>query len=175
MSPTTPDPTPDPMMAAAFQLDPPDSFVDPRTVEGFQPAYWPLYNEGEAPLASTADRHERRCIELLAAYYAVNCRQAELNATREAGSTPEEIAGHLAAVEAALQSVDKLEDRYAPVGFYGEPKMAGGFYRSIGFHRPELPRIFPQASSLSSHIGIPGFTDIPTDARIGPVITTRWP
>jgi hypothetical protein len=166
--------TPDLVMTNTARFEPPESFVDPRTEHGFQSCHWPCCDEKEAPPMGTPDRHERRCIEFLAAYYQINCRQAELAAAREASAPPKEIRKRLAAVEAALEELDCLEDRYAPVGFYGEPKMNGVYYRDIRFCRPELPRILPEASSLSSHLAIPGIAELPEGELTGPVVITRW-
>ena len=174
MSPSTPSLTPDSMMQIPGRFAPPDSFVDPRTQEGFQPACWPLCNDEDAPPSGATDLHERRCVEFLAAYYEVNCRNAALLAARDSAQS-DAVNACLAAVESALLALDELEDRYTPIGFYGEPKMDGVFYRSIGFHRPELPRLFPQPSNLSSHIAVPTFADIPAEELQGPITITRWP
>jgi len=138
--------TPDLMMTNNARFEPPESFVDPRTEDEFQSCHWPHCNEKDAPPVGTLDRHERRCVEFLTAYYRINCRQGELEVARKRSSSPEEIQQRLASVEAALEELDRLEDRYAPVGFYGEPKMCGVFYSDIRFCRPELPRILTQAS-----------------------------
>jgi len=166
--------TPDSLMTRPAQFEPPESFVDPRIKDGFQPCRWPACDEKEAPPVGSTDRHGRRCIEFLAAYYQVNCRQAELAEARGGAASGDELQERLAAVEGALHELDDLEDRYAPVGFYGEPKMDGVFYRSIGFCRPELPRILPPTQSISSYLAVPGLAELPKEALTGPVVVTRW-
>jgi hypothetical protein len=142
--------------------------------EKFRTHLWPARTGEEDPAIGSADRHERRCIEFLAAYYEVNCRQDDLIEARANGASKADVAVRLKAVAAAVQAVDDLEDRYAPVGFYGEPKMDGVFYRAIGFKRPELPRIFSHQSTQSSHIAIPGLNEIPAEELRGPIVITRW-
>jgi hypothetical protein len=166
--------TPDWMMTRAAQFEPPESFVDPRTLAGFQSGHWPACDGHDGPAIGTQDRHERRCIEFLAAYYQINCRHAELAMARGSGAADEELRVRLAAVEAALRELDELEDRYAPVGFYGEPQMNGLHYQSISFYRPELPRVLPEASSISSHLAVPGLGEFPKEELDGPVVVTRW-
>jgi hypothetical protein len=174
MSPPPAFPTPDFPMPPISAFAPPASFRDPREREDFRPSAWPLCGGTDAPAFAEADLHERRSLEFLAAYYDVNCRHEELHAARAGGATAEELAPELAAVEQALEAVDRLEDRYQAIGFYGEPAMEGVFYRSISFARPELPRILLQASSLSSHLAIPGLDEIPAAEFTGPTTITRW-
>jgi hypothetical protein len=161
-------------MQPASQFEPPQSFVDPRSVDEFRENLWPARTGEEPPPIGTTDRHERRCIEFLAAYYTVNCRQADLLAARKQGASESEIALRLKTVSDAIDAVDRLEDRFSPVGFYGEPTMDGVFYRSIGFNRPEVPRILSPPGTHSSHIAIPGLNDIPAEELRGPVVITRW-
>ncbi len=165
--------TPDPLMPHSPTFEPPVSFVDPRTQTDFEPRCWPLCNGRAAPAVEEADRHELRCLEFLAAYYEVNCRQTELQAARAEGLPDTEIRIRLDAIANALQAVDALEDRYAPIGFYGEPVMDGEFYQSIHFHRPELPRLSSSTPSLSSHLMIPGLDEIPPEELQGPIVIAR--
>lgn len=166
--------TPDLFVKPATRFEPPESFVDPRTESGFKPHLWPGCGENGAPPIGTQDLHERRSIEFLAAYYWINCLHAELATSRQADASQKKIREALTAIETALEELDRLEDRYTPIGFYGEPKMNGVFYESIAFRRPELPRILPQASSLSSHLAIPGIADLPPEELTGSVVITRW-
>jgi hypothetical protein len=161
-------------MHAASSFEPAQGFVDPRTADGFQPHLWPSRTGEDAPAVGATDRHDRRCIEFLTAYYHVNCRHEELIDARNKNASEDEIAARLRSVADAVQAVDDLEDRYAPIGFYGEPAMDGAYYRSIGFNRPELPRILSEQSVESSHIAIPGLDGIPFGELRGPVIVTRW-
>ena len=166
--------TPDLLMTNTARFEPPESFLDPRTEHGFQTGHWPRCNAKEAPPVGAPGRHERRCIEFLAAYYRINCRLAELAGARQIMAPPEEVRERATAVDAALEDLDRLEDRYAPVGFYGEPRMNGPFYQDISFCLPELPRILQQASSLSSHLAVPGIAELPEGELRGPVVITRW-
>jgi hypothetical protein len=155
------------------RFEPRPTFADPRTQAGFQPSHWPLYNGAESPPIGVTDLHERRCLEFLAAYYEVNCRWAEVHAARTAGVPKSELHARLAAVEAALQAVDALEDRYAAIGFCGEPAMQGDFYHDIEFHRAELPQILPDTEMVSSHLAIPGLEEIPAEELCGPFVVSR--
>jgi hypothetical protein len=105
---------------------------------------------------------------MLAAYYEINCAQAAVLAA--AAIEPHK----RAAVLHAMEKLESLEDRYAPIGFFAEPTMNGIFYTDLHFARPELPRIYSAASTLSSHIAIPGLEDIPLSELTGPITTTRW-
>ena len=165
-----------PTTSTPARFQPPSTFVDPRTRAGFQPSHWPLHNGGESPPIGTTGLHERRCLEFLAAYYEVNCRCGEMHAACTActaGVPPAELQARLAAVEAALQAVDALEDRYAAIGFCGEPAMQGAFYHSIEFHRAELPQILPDTAMVSSHLAIPGLEEIPPEELRGPLVVSR--
>lgn len=162
---------PTPSTPARFQ--PSSTFVDPRTAAGFQPSHWPLHNGGESPPIGATDLHERRCLEFLTAYYEVNCRCGEMHAARIARVPKSALQARLAAVEAALQAVDALEDRYAAIGFCGEPEMQGVFYHNIEFHRAELPQILPETAMVSSHLAIPGLEEIPAEELRGPIVVSR--
>jgi hypothetical protein len=117
--------------------------------------------------------HERRSLEFLAAYYEVNCRYGELHAARAAGVSKAKMHARLAAVVAALEARDVLEDRYAAIGFCGEPAMQGDFYHNIEFHRAELPQILPETEMISSHLAIPGLEEIPAEELRGPIVVSR--
>ena len=73
-----------------------------------------------------------------------------------------------------MAALEALEDRYAPIGFFGEPIMKGLRYQNIVFVRPELPRLYPRASMLSSHFAIPGLEKIPASELRGPVKVFRF-
>ncbi len=162
------------MMPSASQFHPPDSFVDPRTQIGFQSEHWPLYNGGDSPAIGASEVHERRCLELLAAYYKVNQANADLIAARTSGAPEAAIKKQLNEVARALEGVDEIEDRYAPIGFYGEPVMDGIMYRDIHFVRPQLPRVFGRPESFSSHLAIPGLEEIPASELKGTPTVVRW-
>jgi hypothetical protein len=77
-------------------------------------------------------------------------------------------------IASATAALESLEDRYAPIGFFGEPVMKGIRYQNIVFNRPELPRLQPKASTLSSHFAIPGLDKIPASELRGPVKVYRF-
>jgi hypothetical protein len=162
----------DDKMRAPTLLGPTPDFVDPRLDRGFDPAVWPLCNGNAAPLPGTSDLYERRCLEFLAAYYRLNRLNLGLLDARQRSSPEAKIRSVLAKINAATAALEKLEDRYAPIGFFGEPVMDGVFYRDIIFVRPELPRTCPPLQS--SHIAIPGLEHIPQSELRGPVKIIRF-
>lgn len=150
-----------------------ESFVDPRLEADFQSALWPAVGGCRLPAWPEADPHERRCLEFLAACYRVNvCRARWLAACGEPTDTGavEPKARQLVAAMAALEN---LEDRYAPVGFLGDPRMADGFYREVIFVRPALPRVGSAPSSSSSHLAIPGLEFLPARELRGAIRVVR--
>jgi hypothetical protein len=153
-------------------FEPPPDFVDPRCRRGFQASAWPLCNGAPAPLQGTSDLFERRCLEFLAHYYELNLLNRRLLAARKAKVPATKIRSILSRIAKATTDLDTLEDRYAPIGFFGEPIMDGIFYRDITFVRPALPRIFPELQS--SHIAIPGLEDIPASELRGPAKIIRF-
>jgi hypothetical protein len=156
-----------------LNLEPSLDFVDPRLRRGFQPACWPKCN-GRATPAHSRDLHERRCLEFLAAFYRLNVLNKELQLARKQRATPRRIKPLLAKIAAATSALEALEDRYAPIGFFGEPAMKGMRYHNIIFRRPELPRLQPKASTLSSHFAIPGLDKIPASELRGPIKIFRF-
>jgi len=170
--------TPESVMTPPPPHVPAASFVDPRTRADFQGCHWPLCNGGDAPPAESADPHDGRCLEVLAAYYEVNCRRMKLEEARARQAPEAETGALLGAVDEALCAVDAIEDRYASIGFYGEPTMRGDYYHSIGFHRPELPRVLPSEPSCHSFatwLAVPGLDEIPRKQLAGPTVLMRVP
>src|SRR5687767_9290107 len=104
-------------------LEPSPSFVDPRLQRGFKPKHWPSCNGQPAPLPGATDLHDRRCIEFLAAYYQLNLLNSRLLQARKKRADQKAIRSILANIDRAATSLEKLEDRYAPIGFFGEPAM----------------------------------------------------
>ncbi len=153
---------------------PPPGFVDPRLGRTFQPAAWPLCNGKPAPLPGTSDLHERRCLEFLAAYYRINQRQRQLLAARRRSAPRSRLRSLQAALRRATGTLEALEDRYAAVGFFGEPALDGPFVVDVQFVRPELPRLYPQPASHSSHIAIPVLEGIPASELRGPARVIRF-
>lgn len=158
----------------AAVLEPPAGFKDPRLIRGFDIKHWPTCNGQAAPLPGATDLHDRRCLEFLAAYYELNVLNHNLLQARRKRADQKAIRAILARINRASDTLEKLEDRYAPVGFYGEPTMDGIRYKDIAFVRPELPRIYPSAASQCSYIAIPGLEDIPATELRGPVRILRF-
>jgi hypothetical protein len=154
------------------KLEPSGDFVDPRGQRGFQLAAWPLCNGTHAPPTGASDLYERRCLEFLARYYQLNLLNQRLLAARQKKGSQAKTRSILSQIARVTDALEKLEDRYAPIGFFGEPVMDGVFYRDITFVRPELPRIFP--SMQSSHIAIPGLEEIPQSELRGPAKIFRF-
>jgi hypothetical protein len=157
----------------ALNLEPSLDFVDPRLRRGFQPACWPKCNGRAAP-AHSRDLHERRCVEFLAAFYHLNVLNKGLLAARRVRAPQGRIKALLRKLAEANSALEALEDRYAPIGFFGEPVMKGIRYHNIIFRRPELPRLQPKASTLSSYFAIPGLDKIPASELRGPVKIFRF-
>ncbi len=159
----------------------PEIFLDPRTLEGFRAEHWPQYEGAEAPEIGTEDLHEQRCLEFLARHYYLNVANAALVAAHGLGAAeaPAQLAAAVAVptaqVAIAIQELEKLEDRYAPIGFYAEPTMEGIFYRSLSFLRPIPPKLCPETqSSHSSHLAIPGLKELGISELRGAVTVMRW-
>ena len=154
-------------MAAPTPFEPPVDFRDPRQSPAFRPELWPRCNGGDCPGLARADLHERRCIEFLTAYYRVNVAQADLAWARETGEPKVVVELFTRRLGEASQALDALEDRYSPIGFFGDPVMDGLYYKDIEFVRPELPQVISAPSSYSAHIRIPGLEDLPPGALEG--------
>jgi hypothetical protein len=155
-------------------LEPPADFADPRLDKDFDATAWPLCNGIAAPAPGAADLYERRCLEFLATYYRLNRLNQRLLAARNKRAGKERIRSILSAINKSVRALEKMEDRYAPIGFYGEPVMAGVFYRDIAFARPDSPRIYPSPASYSSQIAIPGLEDIPASELRGTARIIRF-
>jgi hypothetical protein len=159
-------------------IEPPEDFNDPREDENFLKKIWPLCNGNDAPLYCevSSDLHIRRCIELLSALYHVNRTNAALLSARQSGAGEGLVSVALEEVGQAMDALEIIEDRYTPVGFYGEPSvMDGVFYRDIKFIRPGLPQLPPaSASSASSHVRIPGLEFLPESELKGVITIERW-
>ena len=155
-------------------FEPPVGFMDPRLAEGFQVRYWPLCDGRDAPTFATADLHERRCIQFLAAFHRLNVLNAGLFEARQRGAPSTEIRAALENIAAAAAALEKLEDHYAAIGFFAEPSMEGVTYRDVQFVRPEVPKMFPCAASISSHIRVPGLEDLPPEELRGEVTLRQW-
>ncbi len=145
------------------QLLPIEGFPDPRMAHDFCPALWPLCNGTPLPLLSL-DAHERRCLELVSGYYELN-RQWVL---------PDGAPSKTGGVAGARRAIDQLEDRYAPLGFFGEPDFEEGLCRNVNIVRPGLPGLLSEAASLSSQFAIPGMDELPAEELNGRPILRRW-
>ena len=155
-------------------FEPSPDFLDPRLSPGFERRFWPLYNGGPAPPTKTTVLHERRCLEFLAAFYQLNVLNQRLHDSRKASAPRPRIKSLLDKIASATAALEALEDRYAPIGFFGEPEMKGIRYHNIVFVRPALPKHYPWASTLSSHFAIPGLDRIPASELRGPVKILRF-
>ncbi len=161
-------------MQAPQIFEPSPNFKDPRRQAGFEPSCWPKCNGKAAPPPDSVGLHERRCLEFLAAFYRLNVLNEQLQEFRKARAPQRRIKTLLKKIAAATSTLEALEDRYAPIGFFGEPVMKGMRYHNIIFRRPELPRLQPKASTLSSHFAIPGLDQIPASELRGPVKIFRF-
>lgn len=162
------------MDSKPFLLEPPPDFVDPRLTRSFEPEHWPTCNGKPGPPPATLDLYEKRCVEFLAAYYELNRLNVRLLHARKNRASQKEVRALLAKIARKSTALEKLEDRYAPVGFFGDPVMNGIFYRDVAFTRPELPKIYTPAASQSSHIAISGLELIPSAELRGPVRILRF-
>ncbi len=162
-------------MAAPDRYRPAADFQDPRFRPGFIPELWPLCDGQPTPISGDPDLHERRCLEFLSAYYQVNVLVFRLNQARghpAAEALQEPI---LRNITQATQALDDLEDRYAPIGFYGEPTTsADGIHQDVHFLRPGLNPSSASASSLGSHVTVPGLNELPSSELLGPIQVIRW-
>ena len=158
----------------ALAFEPSPGFLDPRLSPDFEPRFWPLCNGEPAPPANRPNLHERRCLEFLAGFYQLNVLNQGLHDSRKARAPRRRIKSLLDKIASATAALEALEDRYAPIGFFGEPVMKGIRYHNIVFVRPELPKLYPRASTLSSHFAIPGLEKIPASELRGPVKIIRF-
>jgi len=159
------------MAGNAFR--PSSDFVDPRLRRGFDPECWPLCNGGDSPRPAARNLHERRCIEFLAAFYRVNLENRRLLEFRKARASQRQIRHQIVRVAAATAALEALEDRYAPIGFFGEPVMDGIRYKCIHFFRPERSKVPPRPAIVVKEFSVPGLKDIPKSELRGPVKVIR--
>src|SRR5689334_11133240 len=120
-------------MRSKLQFEPGSDFVDPRFAPDFDAGAWPLCNGAAAPPPGASDLYERRCLDFLASYYRLNVLNRQLLEARQQSARKEKIRSILSALNKAAKALEKLEDRYAPIGFFGEPVMDGVFYRDLAF------------------------------------------
>jgi hypothetical protein len=148
-------------------FEPSADFADPRLRRGFKRRLWPLCNGEAAPAPRAQGLYERRCLEFLAAFYRLNLANQRLLDARKARATSKGIKSRLAAVAASTTDLEALEDRYAPIGFFGEPVMDGILYQNIIFARPEVPKHFRQPLMQTMEFVIPGLEAIPQSELSG--------
>ena len=106
------------------------AFVDPRCRSDFLPQHYPTANGQTAPSVAATERNDRIILELLAAYYDLNCGYARLLEVRKSANSPERREAErkcLQTIEKVLIVRDGLEDRYAPLGVITEPVVREGF------------------------------------------------
>jgi len=107
-----------------------NTFGDPRHGEGFRPEFYPTANGKPAPALDAVRQNERIVLELLAAYYHLNCEYSRLLDVRKRVASSDRVEAErkcLQELEKVLIVRDGLEDRYAPFGVIAEPKVRGGF------------------------------------------------
>lgn len=154
------------------RLQPAANFIDPRRGRAFDPEAWPLCNGTAAPPPAAKDPFDRRCLEFLAIYYKVNLLNRRLQrAPKKNQKSAFNRKKILNQIKRAFEKLEALEDRYEPIGFYGEPVMDGYFYKDIRFIQPRPPNFFPVPQS--SLIAIPGLEEIPKSELVGPVKIVR--
>lgn len=148
-------------MSGAHPFPPPDpGFRDPRTIVPFQPELYPLCNGGCAPPPDTSDPFEFACLEFLAAHYRLNAAVARQPADPSC----------LPLVE-ATNALHELLDRYAPIGFFGDPVRIGPFCRDLRFQRPGLfaAQSRPESSAVA-HLA----DQLPRHTLHGKPVIRRW-
>jgi hypothetical protein len=161
-------------MSDPASFEPSAGSHDPRLDPGFQPEHWPLCNGAESPAPVAPDLHSRRCIEFLALFYRLNVLNSQLHAARLVNSAQDRIKAILDQIATVTETLEATEDRYAPIGFFGEPLMDGIRYSNVIFVRPEVPRVYQKPDALSSHIAIPGLEEIPESELQGPARLLRF-
>ena len=160
-------------MKNPLQFEPPADFVDPRTERVFQSKFWPRCNGKKAPSPKASDIHDRRCIEFLAAFYRINILQSKLLLARRFSRKAQAVRLQ-GKISEAFAALERLEDRYAPIGFFGEPEMRGIYYWNIEFLRPSRPKGLPDAPQFSSHFAVPGLGNMPKRELKGRVRILRY-
>jgi len=122
------------MNTQPVQGDRHSGFADPRGRNDFLSQHYPTANGKEAPPVDAAERNDRVILELLAAYYHVNCEYSRLLEVRKSANSPERSDAErkcLQAIEKVLVVRDALEDRYAPFGVIAEPVVKEGFTTNL--------------------------------------------
>lgn len=123
-------------------------WADPRREEGFDPTLFPSCPGIELPAPGKAlDLQTERRLRFLAVYYRLNVAYRELNALSPRSARR---AQTLQRIEWLGIARDVLEDRCAPFGFFGEPKLDGIFVRALRFIEPPIPRELVAARARSS-------------------------
>jgi hypothetical protein len=136
-------------------------FADPRRQPDFQPGLWPLCNGQPAPPPGVRGLFERRCLEFMAACYRLNVANERLRQARAARAGPSVLRARRAKVAAATAALTDLEDRYAPIGFFGEPVMGGDHCHNVLFNRPEVPKQYRRPPVRVAVFSTPGLAGIP--------------
>ena len=158
-------------------IAPPPEFKDPRDQERFAKNLWPLLNGNDAPFSNEPplSLNHHRCIEFLAAYYNVNLSNSALIEARRRNENDEVIHSKLQEVAKSMELLESVEDKYTPIGFYGEPtEMNGVLYSDIKFAFPGLLTSPPPLEPESSHINISGLELLPPSELDGPIVIERW-
>lgn len=114
----------------------PPILKDPRSRPDFVEKYYPLANGKPAPARDSQERNDLIMLDLLAAYYDLNCAHSKLLQMRR--STASDVRSeaerrYLPEVDQLLIIRDELEDRYAPCGVLAQPVVKDGFTINIKF------------------------------------------
>ena len=138
---------------------------DPRDHPDFRREYYPLADGKEPPPADLSDTNDIRKVEFLNIYYRMNTLCAELIELRQSernaiGERENEV---LQAIEACMADRDALEDKYAPIGFLGEPEMEDVFVTNLKFsyskYRPHR-EVHTQRFSMFVAVPFPDEEDV---------------
>ena len=108
--------------------------TDPRTLKTpVAVEYFPRCDGGAWPEIEPSDAIDRQKLEFLAAYTHLNRIHDCLREAQERGAVSQ-AAAIASKLEAMITLRDRLEDCYAPVGFYAEPVMRGHLAVNLIFH-----------------------------------------
>ena len=112
--------------------------ADPR-IGAAQPAatHLPACDGGPWPDKGASEAVPRQQLEFLAIYTHLNRLHDQLREIRAGGGTDEKTGPVLAALRQVIHFRDRLEDYYAPIGFYAEPVMDGQLAVNLIFHHAQ--------------------------------------
>src|SRR4051812_11556804 len=112
--------------------------ADPRS--GATPPaehHLPACDGGPWPEGGASEAVPRQQLEFLAVYTHLNRLHDRLREIRVSEGTEEAVRPVLTALQRVIQFRDRLEDCYAPIGFYAEPVMEGALAVNLIFHHAQ--------------------------------------